>query len=205
MIGGDGSPQSGTKVPPSGHIAGIYAKCDTQRGSFKAPANEVLTGVNALTVTLSEDHLGDLNTEGINCMRSFPGRGIRVWGARTSSDDPSWRYVNVRRLFIMLRRSIMDGSQWVAFEPNNTPTWDLVERLVSLFLEAQWKAGAFAGEKQEDAFYVKCNAETNPADVRDAGQLIVEVGVAPSLPAEFIIFSVVQKTGDQVADAGASA
>jgi hypothetical protein len=204
VVGGDGSAHTGTRIPPSGHVAGIYARCDTQRGSFKAPANEVITGASALTLSLSDDHLGNLNAEGINTMRSFPGRGIRVWGARTASDDPSWRYINVRRLMIMLRRSVIAGSEWAAFEPNHMPTWELMTRLVSLFLTEQWKAGAFAGEKQEDAFYVKCDAETNPEEVRDQGKMIVEIGVAPSLPAEFIIFSVVQKMGEQAADGAAS-
>jgi hypothetical protein len=197
---GQRDPVRGMKVPPSGHVAGIFARCDTQRGCFKAPANEVLNGTHALTLALSDDHLGQLNAEGINTMRSFPGRGIRVWGARTASDSPEWRYVNVRRLFIMLRRSITEGSQWAVFEPNSMQTWDMVQRLIHLFLRDQWKAGAFSGDSEDEAFFVKCDDETNPPAVRDNGQMIVEIGVAPALPAEFIIFTVTQNMGDQAAD-----
>jgi phage tail sheath protein FI len=200
IVGGDGSGVGGIKIPPSGHVAGIFARCDTQYGSHKAPANEVITGISALTMALNDDHLGALNSEGINTMRGFPGRGIRVWGARTISDDPDWRYVNVRRLFIMLRRSIINGTQWAVFEPNHKNTWDLLQRVIGLFLSEQWKKGAFAGSSPEEAFFVKCSEETNPPAVRDVGQMIVEIGVAPALPAEFIIFTVVQKMGDQASD-----
>jgi len=151
-------------------------------------------------MSLTDDHLGNLNTEGINTMRSFPGRGIRVWGARTTSDDPSWRYVNVRRLFIMLRRSIIDGTQWSVFEPNSGKTWDEVATAIRVFLRAQWKKGAFAGDSEDDAFFVKCDGETNPPAALENGQMTVEIGVAPALPAEFIIFDVVQKMGDQASD-----
>jgi phage tail sheath protein FI len=199
VVGGESGPSSGIKVPPSGHMAGIFARCDTQRGCFKAPANEVINGTSGLTLALSDDHLGQLNSEGVNTMRSFPGRGIRVWGARTASDAPEWRYINVRRLFIMLRRSITEGSQWAVFEPNSAQTWDLVHRLIHLFLRDQWKAGAFAGDSEEAAFFVKCDEETNPPAIRDNGQMIVEIGVAPALPAEFIIFTVTQNMGDQAA------
>ncbi|MSP60391.1 MAG: phage tail sheath family protein [Myxococcales bacterium] len=205
LIGGDPSGHGGVRQPPSGHIAGIYARCDTQHGSHKAPANEVINGVNGLSLTLIDDHIGSLNAEGVNAMRSFPGRGIRVWGARTASDNPSWRYINIRRLFIMLRRSIIDGTQWAVFEPNNRNTWDLLSRLVGLFLEGQWKKGAFAGQSMEESFYVKCDEETNSTEVRDNGQMVVEIGVAPAMPAEFIIFTVVQKTGDQASEGAPAA
>jgi phage tail sheath protein FI len=195
-----GEEPHGIRQPPSGHVAGIFARCDTQRGCHKAPANEVITGVHGLTLSLTDDHLGSLNTEGVNTMRSFPGRGIRIWGARTASDDPSWRYVNVRRLFIMVRRAIIEGTQWSVFEPNSPATWEILSRAVGEFLTTQWKAGAFAGDKKEDAFYVKCDEETNPAEVRDQGQMVVEVGIAPALPAEFIIFSVSQQMGEQASD-----
>jgi hypothetical protein len=196
VIGG-GPGGSGVKLPPSGVLAGVFARCDTEHGSFKAPANEVITNATGLTLSLLDDDLGRLNADGINALRSVPGRGIRVWGARTTSDDISWRYVNVRRLFIMLRRSIQAGTQWSAFEPNNPSLWETVNRSVSYFLEQQWKKGAFAGDTREDAFYVKCDEETNPAEARDLGRMVVEIGVAPALPAEFIIFDVVQVMGDQ--------
>jgi phage tail sheath protein FI len=167
--------------------------------SSESPAHEVISGSSALTLSLSAGHHGQLNSEGVNTMRSFPGRGIRVWGARTSSDAPEWRFINVRRLFIMLRRTITEGSQWAVFEPNGPQTWDMVHRLIHLFLRDQWKAGAFAGDSEEEAFFVKCDEETNPAAVRDNGQMIVEIGVAPALPAEFIIFTVTQNMGDQAA------
>lgn len=204
VVGGEGG-GAGTSVPPSGHIAGIFARCDTQHGSHKAPANEVINGISSLTLALHDDHLGTLNAEGINTMRAFPGRGIRVWGARTASDDPTWRYINVRRLFIMLRRSIVEGTHWVVFEPNNPNTWNVLSREISSFLRIQWKKGAFAGQAAEDAFYVKCDEETNPIGARDKGEMLVEIGVAPALPAEFIIFTVVQNMGDQASDSTPSA
>jgi hypothetical protein len=187
----------GTRVPPSGFVAGVYARCDGREGSHKAPANEPITNVAGVTLALLDDDLGRLNAEGVNALRAFPGRGLRVWGARTASDDPSWRYVNVRRLFVMLRRSIAQGTQWACFEPNDPRLWENMTREVSFFLEAQWKKGAFAGEAREEAFFVKCDAENNPAETRDAGQLIIEVGVAPALPSEFILFEVTQKMGDR--------
>jgi len=191
---------SAVKLPPSGLVAGVMARCDTERGAFKAPANEVIANATGLTLSLLDDDIGRLNADGINALRSVPGRGIRIWGARTTSDDPSWRYVNVRRLFIMLRRSIQAGTQWAVFEPNSRDLWDRLSRNVTLFLESQWKKGAFAGASREEAFFVKCDEETNPADVRDNGQMVMEIGVAPALPAEFIIFDVVQVMGDQAQD-----
>lgn len=190
---GVGAPS--VRIPPSGHIAGIFARCDTQFGSFKAPANEVIQGAKELTVALSDDHLGRLNSEGINTLRSFPGRGIRVWGARTTTEDPAWRYINVRRLFIMLRRSIVQGTEWVVFEPNDPKTWGRVTQYVDQFLREEWRKGAFAGATEEEAYYVRCDEEVNSAPVRDAGQMVVEIGVAPAIPAEFIIFNVVQEMG----------
>lgn len=194
-IGVGGAGRAVAKIPPSGHIAGVYARCDTEHGAFKAPANEVIEGAKELTVLLSDDHLGRLNADGINTLRSVPGRGIRVWGARTMSEDPSWRFVNVRRLFIMLRRSVIEGTQWVVFEPNTPHTWDDVSLHVAGFLREQFRKGAFAGSKEEEAFYVKCDEEINPENVRDEGQMVIEIGVAPAVPAEFIIFDVVQQMG----------
>ena len=185
------------KLPPSGLIAGVYARCDTNHGSHKAPANETLVNASGLTLSLLEEDIGRLNSEGINAIRTFPGRGVRVWGARTASDDPDWRYVNVRRLFIMLRRSIATGTQWAVFEPNDRNLWDSVSQTISFFLEEQFKKGAFAGATASDSFYVKCDAETNTSELLDQGQLVVQIGVAPAQPAEFIMFDVVQLMAGQ--------
>ncbi len=187
----------GARVPPSGFVAGVYARCDDQQGSHKAPANEAIANVSGLSLSLLDDDLGRLNSDGVNALRTVHGRGIRIWGARTASDDPAWRYVNVRRLFVMLRRSIAQGTQWACFEPHEPRLWESMTREVTFFLESQWKKGAFAGETRDEAFFVKCDAENNPAEVRDNGQLIVEIGVAPALPSEFILFEVVQKMGDR--------
>ena len=136
--------QSGVaRLPPSGIVAGVFARVDTEHGSHKAPANEVISNAAGLTLTLFDDDVGRLNSEGVNALRTIPGRGMRVWGARTASDDPSWRYVNVRRLFIMLRRSILDGTQWAVFEPNDHKLWESMTRLITFFLEKQWRKGAF--------------------------------------------------------------
>jgi len=194
MNGGSGAP---TRLPPSGLVAGVFARVDTEHGSHKAPANEVITNAAGLSLSLLDDDVGRLNHEGINALRTIPGRGVRIWGARTASDDPSWRYVNVRRLFIMLRRSLLEGTQWAVFEPNDAKLWESMTRLCTFFLEEQWRKGAFAGAERADSFYVKCDEETNPSGGRDAGQMVIEVGVAPALPAEFIVFDVVQRMGDQ--------
>jgi hypothetical protein len=126
-------------------------------------------------------------------LRTVPGRGIRTWGAATLSENPDWRYVNVRRMFIMLRRSIVQGTEWVVFEPNHQKTWLSLTSYVTDFLRKQYTKGAFAGATEEEAFYVKCDEDTNPENVRDLGQMVMEIGVAPALPAEFIIFNVVQQ------------
>lgn len=189
------------KLPPSGHIAGVYARSETTHGVHKAPANEQLFGVTQLTLPLSDDHVGQLNAEGINTIRSFTGRGIRIWGARTCSNDPSWRYLNVRRLFIMLRRAIESGTQWIAFEPNTRQTWALVEREVTLFLHDLYARGYFAGGAPEDSYLVKCDPEVNTAEVVDSGRLITEIRVAPVLPAEFIYFTIEQQMAERAAGA----
>lgn len=183
--GPDGKPM---EVPPCGHMAGIYARNDITRGVHKAPANEVVTGaLEAVTqVTKGEQDL--LNPAGVNCIRSFPGRGLRVWGARTLSSDPAWRYVNVRRLFNMIEKSIENGTQWVVFEPNDMGLWERVRRDITAFLTVCWRQGMLFGASPSQAFYVKCDEETNPQETRDLGQLIVEIGVAPVKPAEFVIF-----------------
>lgn len=183
------------KVPPSGHIAGIYARTDETRGVHKAPANEVVRGTLGLEVMVTKGEHDLLNPIGVNVIRSFPGRGIRVWGARTLSSDPSWRYINVRRLFNFIEESIERGTQWVVFEPNDQDLWARVTRDVSSFLKLVWRSGALFGTSPDQAFYVKCDAETNPPEVRDVGQLIVEIGLAPVKPAEFVIFRVSQWAG----------
>jgi hypothetical protein len=185
--------------PPSGHVCGVVARCDTNEGVHKAPANEVIHGAVGLMLNMNEDHLGLLNSDGVNAVRGFPGRGIRVWGARTTSDDPDWRYINVRRLFIMLRRSLEEGTQWAVFEPNEPRTWERLTRDVDEFLKRLWADGYFAGGTPPESYFVRCNGQTNPAVVREAGQMIMEIGVAPAIPTEYIIFNVVQKMGEQAA------
>lgn len=192
MTGGNGRTR---KVPPSGHMAGIYARTDETRGVHKAPANEIVRGALGLEVAVTKGEHDLLNPIGVNVIRSFPGRGIRVWGARTLSSDPSWRYINVRRLFNMIEESIERGTQWVVFEPNDHFLWSRVTRDVSAFLKLVWRSGALFGTTPGQAFYVKCDAETNPPEVRDVGQLIVEIGIAPVKPAEFVIFRVSQWAG----------
>jgi hypothetical protein len=194
--------ESVVRVPPSGHVAGVFARCDKQTGVHKAPGNEVIEGAVGLMLDLTEDHLGILNGDGVNALRSFPGRGTRIWGARTLSEDADWRYVNVRRLFIMLRRSLEEGTQWSVFEPNDARTWERLTGCVSDFLKDLWGLGYFAGAGPEDSFYVRCNAETNPRDVRDEGKLVMEIGVAPALPAEYLIFHVVQRMAEHAAEGG---
>jgi uncharacterized protein len=181
-------------VPPSGHVAGVWARTDATRGVHKAPANEVILGANGLAFQLTHDEQGALNRSGINCIRSFPGRGIRIWGARTLSSDPEWRYLNVRRLFNYISESIIEGTQWSVFEPNDERLWMQLRIAATNFLTRTWRDGALFGSTPEQAFFVKCDAETNPPDVIEAGQVIVEVGIAPVKPAEFVIFRISQFT-----------
>ena len=182
-------------VPPSGAIAGVYNRVDAERGVHKAPANEVVLGAIDLEIKLSKGEQDVLNPLGVNCIRSFPGRGIRVWGARTMSSNGSWRYINVRRLFIMIEASMEIGLSWVVFEPNDNMLWAKVVRDVTSFLRVVWRTGALFGTTPEQAFYVKCDEELNPAEIRDLGQLIIEVGLAPVKPAEFVIFRISQWAG----------
>ncbi len=182
-------------VPPSGHVAGVWARTDETRGVHKAPANEVIRGAISLETSLTKAEHDLLNPEGINCIRSFPGRGIRVWGARTLSSDPAWRYVNVRRLFNYLEESIIDGTQWVVFEPNDDALWARIRRTIAAFLVNEWRKGALFGLTPDEAFFVKCDRETNPAEAIDAGQVTCQIGVAPVKPAEFVIFQLSQFSG----------
>ncbi len=182
-------------VPPSGHIAGIYNRSDAERGVHKAPANEVVQNAVGVELNLSRGEQDVLNPIGVNCIRAFPGRGIRVWGGRTLSSNGAWRYVNVRRLFIMVEASMDAGLQWVVFEPNDSTLWAKVRRDVTSFLRVVWRSGALFGDTPEQAFYVKCDEELNPPEIRDLGQLVIEVGLAPVKPAEFVIFRITQWAG----------
>jgi phage tail sheath protein FI len=187
-----GSPLS---VPPSGHMAGIWARNDDTRGVHKAPANEVIRGALKPEIQLTKGENDLLNPMGVNCIRAFPGRGIRVWGARTLSSDAEWRYLNVRRLFNYLEESIMNGTQWVVFEPNDDALWARIRRTISAFLVNEWRKGALFGLTPDEAYFVKCDRETNPAEGIDAGQVVCQVGVAPVKPAEFVIFKLAQFSG----------
>jgi len=185
----------GILVPPSGHMAGIYARSDTQRGVHKAPANEIVQGAIGLEKQITKSEQDSLNPIGLNCIRAFPGRGIRVWGARTISSDASWRYINVRRLFNFVEKSIEMGTQWVVFEPNDERLWARIRRDITAFLTRVWRDGALFGLTASEAFYVKCDAELNTTEIRDAGQVIVEIGICPVKPAEFVIFRISQWAG----------
>ena len=182
-------------MPPAGHLAGVWARNDNNRGVHKAPANEGIRGAVALETQLTRAEQELLNPLGVNCLRSFPGRGILVWGARTLSNDPAWRYLNVRRLFNYLEKSILNGTQWVVFEPNDDALWARIRRTISAFLVNEWRRGALFGLTPDEAFYVKCDRETNPAESIDAGQVICQIGVAPVKPAEFVIFQLAQMSG----------
>ncbi|MFI0941144.1 phage tail sheath family protein [Streptomyces sp. NPDC021020] len=181
-----------TTVPPSGHIAGVWARSDTERGVHKAPANEVIRGAVDLELKLSKGEQDLLNPIGVNCVRSFPGRGIRVWGARTLSSDPAWRYLNVRRLFNYLEESILLGTQWVVFEPNDDRLWSSIRRNVTAFLTEEWRRGALFGRTADEAFYVKCDRDNNPPESIDQGRVVCEIGVCPVKPAEFVVFRLAQ-------------
>jgi phage tail sheath protein FI len=195
-------PISGDQVtaPPSGHLAGVYARGDGTRGVHKAPGNEPIRGVIDLTYSVTRGEQELLNPAGVNCIRYFSDSGIRVWGARTLAPAASeWRYINVRRLFNMAEESIGRGTRWVVFEPNDYTLWKSVRRDVSAFLTRLWRAGALFGRTPEEAFFVKCDEETNPPEVIDAGQLVTVIGMAPVKPAEFVIFRIGQHAaGTQV-------
>jgi phage tail sheath protein FI len=193
VSGPDGSLMS---VPPSGHIAGIYARNDKERGVHKAPANEIVRGAIDVATKITKGEQDVLNPIGVNCIRSLPGNmGIRVWGARTLASDPAWRYVNVRRLFNFVEKSIERGTQWVVFEPNDPDLWARVRRDVGAFLTTVWRSGALFGLTPDQAFYVKCDEEINPQEERDLGRLHIEIGLAPVKPAEFVIFRLSQFAG----------
>ncbi len=184
-------------VPPSGHVAGLWCRTDATRGVHKAPANEVVMGANGLGFQITQAEQGGLNKVGINCIRAFPGRGIRVWGARTMSSDPEWRYINVRRLFNFVSESIMEGTQWSVFEPNDEKLWIQLRIAATNFLTRVWSDGALFGSTPGEAFYVKCDRETNPPEVIEAGQVICEIGISPVKPAEFVVFRLSQFSGGE--------
>jgi len=190
-------PNTGTKelIPPGGHMAGIYARNDQEEGVHGAPANMVVRGAMGLQVDLTKGEQDVLNPKGVNCIRQFQGRGIRVWGARTTSSDPEWKYLNVRRLFLYLKQSIDEGTQWVVFEPNDQDLWARVTQTIEQFLETTWRDGALMGSSPDEAFYVDCGESTMTQDDIDNGRLICEIGVAPVKPAEFVIFRIGQWTG----------
>jgi len=189
-------PQTGTSrtVPPGGHVLGVYARTDAERGVFKAPANETLRGLVGLEFDVNDAMQGILNPRGVNVIRQFPGKGILVWGARTMTSDTIWKYVSVRRLFIFLERSIYEGTQWAVFEPNDKQLWANITAAIRLFLRGQWRVGALFGATEDKAFFVKCDETTMTQDDIDNGRLVCEVGVAPVRPAEFVIFRIFQHT-----------
>jgi phage tail sheath protein FI len=183
-------------LPPSGHMAGVWARSDNARGVHKAPANEVVRGVTNLSYNVTKGEQDTLNPIGVNCVRAFPGMGYRIWGARTLSSDPSWRYVNVRRLFNYIEKSLQLGTMWTVFEPNDPRLWGRIRRDVSSFLMGIYSQGALFGATPAQAFYVKVDEELNPPASRDLGQLVIEIGVAPVKPAEFVIFRISQWSSD---------
>jgi uncharacterized protein len=182
-------------VPPSGHVAGVIARTDASIGVFKAPANAEIQGATDLDADLDTDALGLLNDAGINCLRSFPARGIRVWGARTLSGDPAWRYLNVRRLVLTILRWIDANMAWTAFEPNVPALWSRIQRELATYLLRLWRAGALKGQSESEAFFVRCDAELNPPATREIGRVVTEIALAPTVPAEFVVVSVQHRAG----------
>ena len=183
--------------PPSGAMAGIYARTDIERGVHKAPANEVIRGCTGLSCAYNEGEQDILNPMGVNLIRAFTGRGIRVWGARTISSNGLWKYLNVRRLFIYVEESIKANTNWVVFEPNSTTLWNRVTRTIETFLATCWRDGALAGSSPSEAFFVECGPTTMTQDDIDNGRLICQIGIAPVKPAEFVIFRITQKTASE--------
>ncbi len=184
-------------MPPSGFVAGIYARNDIERAVYKAPANEVVNGAIGFELTLNKAQQDVLNPEGINCFRFFEGRGYRLWGARTASSDPEWKYVNLRRYFIYLEHSVDRGTQWAVFEPNGERLWANIRRTVEDFLFNEWSMGALLGDKPEKAYFVKCDRTTMTQNDLDNGRLVCQVGVAALRPAEYVIFRIGQWTADR--------
>ena len=186
-----------TYIPPSGPILGIYARSDASRGVHKAPGNEVVRNCTGLSVSYNKAEQDILNPQGVNLIRAIPGSGINVWGVRTASSNGIWKYINVRRLFIFIEESIKANTNWVVFEPNDEALWSRVERTITSFLTTQWRDGALAGVTPSEAFYVNVGRSTMSQDDIDNGRLICEIGIAPSKPAEFVIFKLTQKTATE--------
>lgn len=185
-------------IPPSGSILGVYARSDNTRGVHKAPANEVVRACVGLDCQFNKGEQDILNPKGVNLIRSFPGQGIRVWGARTATSNPSWKYINVRRLFIFIEESIKANTNWAVFEPNDEVLWVRVQRTISVFLTGLWRSGSLAGSSPEEAFFVNIGRNTMSQDDIDNGRLVCVIGVAPVKPAEFVVFRISQKTSDAV-------
>lgn len=183
-------------IPPSGSMLGIYARSDSTRGVHKAPANEPVRACVGLDFQFDESEQNILNPKGVNLIRSFPGMGIRVWGARTASSNPSWKYINVRRMFIFIEESIKANTNWVVLEPNDEVLWVRVRRTIEVFLTGMWRDGSLAGSSPDEAFFVNIGHDTMSQDDIDNGRMICVIGVAPVKPAEFIIFRISQKTSD---------
>lgn len=183
-------------IPPSGSVIGIYARSDNERGVHKAPANEVVRACVGLDCNFNKGEQDILNPKGVNLIRAFPGMGIRVWGARTATSDGSWKYINVRRLFIFIEESIKANTNWAVFEPNDETLWVRVKRTIEVFLTGLWRNGSLAGTSTDEAFFVNVDRTTMSQDDIDNGRLICVIGVAPVKPAEFVIFRITQKTGD---------
>lgn len=185
-------------IPPSGSVVGIYARSDTSRGVHKAPANETVRACVGLDCQFNKGEQDILNPKGVNLIRTFPGQGIRVWGARTASSDASWKYVNVRRLFIFIEETIKANTNWAVFEPNDEVLWVRVKRTIDVFLTGLWRGGALAGSAPSEAFFVNVGRNTMSQDDIDNGRLVCVIGVAPVKPAEFVIFRISQKTSDSI-------
>jgi phage tail sheath protein FI len=178
-------------------VAGIIARIDREVGIHKAPANEVMEGVVDLSLLLQDDHLAELNAAGVNCIRPFAARGIRVWGARTASSDAEWRFINVRRTVSSISAAIERGTQWAVFEPNGPGLWKRVTRSIVGFLVGLRERGMLSGATPEEAFFVQCDDETNPPDDVDRGMMTTRIGLAVTRPVEFIVFRVTQRLEDQ--------
>jgi hypothetical protein len=181
-------------VPPSGHVAGVYARVENREGVGRAPANEPLDGVVEFEFCLTDAAQSILNPKGVNCLRSFPGRGLLVWGARTLSPDPLWRYVSVRRLALSIIKQILVNLRWTVFEPNDAALWRKIVATLTTYMRDLFRRGALAGAKPEEAFFVKCDAETNTPDIVAAGQAVTQIGFAPARPAEFIYVTIKRTT-----------
>ncbi|MBU0553583.1 phage tail sheath subtilisin-like domain-containing protein [Myxococcota bacterium] len=184
-------------MPPSGYIAGVFARCDRQEGVHRAPANQVIEGIVDFEVLLRDEDIGQLNAEGVNCLRHFGPRGLRVWGARTCSGDHQWRYLNVRRTMSAISQAIEQGTQWVVFEPNSEALWKRLTRIIASFLMDLREQGMLSGQTPEEAFFVRCDHETNPPEDVERGMLTCDIGLAITRPVEFIIFRLSQRLEDQ--------